>query len=131
MLSGCVPVIFERTSALTQWPLHWHGTSKMSENSVKHNLASECTVYLPREVAMRNMSDAFTYLVKLSQDTLFMQRRLECIAAVGMRMQYSIPDVKNADHGNNREIDAFDVVLEHLLQTSKSKKMPLLTHKTS
>jgi hypothetical protein len=139
LLSGCVPVTFETSAALTQWPLHWqvpvqaglsdprdrerdrrHGGDlhgRKSEESPRvpsfENFASKCTVYIPRDVALRNMSDTFAYLVKLSADSAFMAARHRCIAAVGYQMQYSLPGTSAQAVAGRR--DALDVVLHHLL----------------
>ena len=69
---------------------------------------------------MRNMTDTFAYLIKLSRDVLFMERRLECIAAVGVRMQYTLHNAKPSAHHVTHDKDsdykdAVDVVLDHLL----------------
>lgn len=153
MLSGCVPVIFERTAALTQWPLHWrvprekaltlrqfaHSPAFASgeeprdpqlsneyENTQETtvNVASDCVLYVPRDVAMRNMTDTFAYLARLSRDSAFMATKLRCIAMVGHQMQYKLPRgtgngdvVKTPKDGvSGTEKDAVDIFLEHLLR---------------
>jgi hypothetical protein len=123
MLSGCVPVVFEAAAALTQWPLHWsvpeypffrrrrdrsggsnyfrkerqwRENDKQRERereSVVH-LAESCVEYVPRALAMRNMTAALEYLVRLSGDTAYLRGKLLCIARVGHRMQYSVPQAE-------------------------------------
>lgn len=133
--SGCVPVIFERTAALTQWPLHWqlrpaetlrpslHRQSPLRADRgdvgergqyMPRNVAEDCVVFLPREVAMRNMSETFDYLVRLSRDAQFMHAKLRCIAAVGFQMQYSLPG-SSAQERRRWGRDAVDVILDHIL----------------
>lgn len=161
MLSGCVPVIFERTAALTQWPLHWripkdealtlrqslhsisipdnlkeeisHSarartstiTNDRSDYLADHsvNVAADCVLYVPRDVAMRNMSETFAYLARLSRDSAFMATKLRCIARVGHQMQYSMPrgfaPVAGTKQGfSTPQKDAVDIFLEYLLNWS-------------
>jgi hypothetical protein len=134
--SGCVPVTFETTAALTQWPLHWqisvpglipvdsrdrdrtgdrHSRNHEEGEQAPHleNVASQCTVYIPRDVALRNMSDTFAYLVRLSADAEFMAAKRRCIGAVGFQLQYTLPGTSVKAVAGRR--DALDVVLHHLL----------------
>ena len=139
LLSGCVPVIFETTAALTQWPLHWTVPRSGAEESGallrsrtapdgddtmpnEEHLASQCIIYVPRDVAMRNMTQAFAYLVNLSEEPEYMTEKLRCIAKVGFQMQYSMPAVLNTKKKDNRrQRDAVDVILDHLLLPNEQK----------
>lgn len=112
MLSGCIPVVFELTAAHEQWPLHW-GSKKT---------ASSCVVYIPRDIAVRNMTEVFAYLTRLSYDHVFMSKKLLAIAGIGHRMQYALPR-NHSKVGGDRDFkssqkDAFDVTMEYLLDTS-------------
>jgi hypothetical protein len=99
MLSGCVPVTFQLASAQEQWPLYW----------ISRENAMRCTVYIPRESAMRDMSATFTRLIVLSSDQAIMTDKLRNIAELAHRFQYSLPD----EHVDND--DALSVVLSTLL----------------
>jgi len=142
LLSGCVPVIFETTAALTQWPLHWtvprtgtgaedYGALRRGRPAVdgddttpnEEHLASQCVVYVPRDVAMRNMTQTFAYLVNLSEEPEYMTEKLRCIAKVGFQMQYSMPTgkINPKKKRNRKQRDAVDVILDHLLLPNEQK----------
>ena len=110
MLSGCIPVVFELTAAHEQWPLHW-GSKKT---------ASSCVVYIPRDIAVKNMTEVFAYLTRLSYDHVFMSEKLLAIAGIGHRMQYALPrnHSKVGKDFKSSKKDAFDVTMEYLLDTS-------------
>jgi hypothetical protein len=127
LLSGCVPVIFEPTAALTQWPLHWQvpitsppgRSDREADAPAVRNVAEDCVVYIPRDTAMHNMTETFAQLLKLSRDVAFVRRKLMCIAQVGFRMQYSLPN-DSAQDRRRWGPDALDVVLDHILNSKKS-----------
>jgi len=79
------------------------------------HLASSCVVYVPRDVAMRNMSQTLEYLVGLSEEADYMAQMTRCIARVGFQMQYSMPEKYNTRKNVVRPRDAVDVVLDFLL----------------
>lgn len=81
---------------------------------VEH-LASSCVVYVPRDVALRNMTKTLEYLVGLSEEGDYMAQRARCIARVGFQMQYSMPEKYNSRRNVVRPRDAVDVILDHLL----------------
>eukprot|EP01034_Spumella_vulgaris_P022542 gene22542-28674_t len=92
MLSGCVPVTFQLASAQDQWPLHW----------ITKDTAMRCTVYIPRDSAMRDMHTTFNRLLTLSVDRAVMTDKLKCMREVSQRFQYSLPDIR----GSGEEVDA-------------------------
>ena len=128
-------MIFERTAALTQWPLHWQvprrhrsprwgseenghlggGDEGHQQTAATEHLAASCLVFIHREEAMKNMSQTFEYLIQLSEDTKFMNERLRCIAKVGFQMQYSMPRKYDTVPNSARPRDAVDVILDHFL----------------
>lgn len=79
-------------------------------------MAADCVVYIPRDVAMRNMSETFRYLVELSRDADYMRKKLQCIAAVGFQLQYSLPGGVEQDRRRDWGPDAVDVIIDHLLK---------------
>ncbi|RYH30857.1 hypothetical protein EON65_03985 [archaeon] len=93
MLSGCVPVTFQLFAAQTQWLLHWGSAEK----------AMDCTFYVPLAQAEANMTAVLQDLIRIASDTNMLQKKLECISAVGNRFQYSVRD----GYG----VDAFEVAL--------------------
>ncbi len=106
MLAGCVPVTFELQAAQLQWPLHW----------ISRQSAMDCTVFVPRERAMSNMTAVFDELIALSRDLPAMTAKLRAIAQIAYRFQYSMPSSEPmvTDPSKN---DALEVVLKHLLFT--------------
>jgi len=113
LLSGCIPVVFELTAAHEQWPLHW-GSKKTT---------SSCVVYIPRDIAVRNMTEVFAYLTRLSYDRVFMSKKRQAIADIGHRMQYSLPSNQSTVGGelnSYQKDDAFDITLEYVLAQRNS-----------
>jgi hypothetical protein len=124
LLSGCIPVIFEREAAWTQWPWHWGNSS----------IAKRAIVYIDRAPLLRQLEvsssahpsspnnssssillgqdiqSAIAALLRMSDDLEEIKQRLYTIAAVGERLQYSIPH----DPPKTQSKDAFAVIMEHL-----------------
>ncbi len=120
MLAGCVPVTFQLEAAQSQWPLHWESPET----------AMQCSVLVPREQALRNMTAALQGLVALSRDLRAMHDKLQCIARIGHRFQYSLPlphdgssSTPQAVERKEYDHDALNVVLRHLLQQSNESQI--------
>ena len=103
LLSGCVPVTFEKTSAQGQWLWHW-GSEQAAE---------QATHYISREVFMDNPQSEFQKLVALARNTTFMKEKRHAIEQVRSRMQYHVP--YGYPKGYDAPVDAVDVILEHIL----------------
>jgi hypothetical protein len=103
LLTGCVPVVFQHSTAHSQWPWHW-GSREEAEGVLE---------YVPMEEFVLDPMRHIDALVKMSQDTVLMKQKRQKISALGSRMQYSLPG-----HNSAKRIpiakDAADVILEHL-----------------
>jgi hypothetical protein len=110
MLSGCIPVTFQRIAAQQQWPLHWGSV----------DAADECTVYVPmQEMMKRNASLVLKQLNTMAtEDHQFIEGKLQCISKVGFRMQYSLPNAFHDQERFRNELDAFDIALGYLFMDS-------------
>jgi hypothetical protein len=110
MLSGCIPVTFQRIAAQQQWPLHWGSV----------DAADECTVYVPmQEMMKRNASLVLKQLNTMAtEDHQFIEGKLQCISKVGFRMQYSLPNAFHDQERFRNELDAFDIALGYLFMNS-------------
>ena len=106
MLTGCVPVFFQQSTAITQWPWHW-GTI---------DTARSCTILVSREDFLRDMKGGFDYLISLAKNQSFVQDKLKCIDRVASRMQYNLPGA-----GPSSIVDAVDVILARLLFQSEKR----------
>ena len=100
MLVGCVPVLFQESTAITQWPWHWGSK----------DIARSCTVLVDYTDFMRDVKEGFQWLLSLAQNSSLLESKRECIRRVSSRMQYRIPGAGPSD-----DVDAVDVVLAHLL----------------
>lgn len=108
LLSGCIPVIFQRRSALLQWPWHW-GSMKIAET---------CLTYIPREVALFNISSLFYELSQMANNANMILRKRQCISAIGHQLQYNHPLLDEYESGHNplsKQSDALDIVMQRLL----------------
>jgi hypothetical protein len=100
LLAGCIPVVFQESTATTQWPWHWGST----------RTARECMVHVTRDSFMHDTRAAFADLVHLAKDEAFVAKKRACIARVANRMQYNLPRA-----GPFATVDAVDVVMTRLL----------------
>ena len=106
MLVGCVPVLFQESTAITQWPWHW-GTTDM---------ARSCTVLVAHTDFLRDAKGTFQWLLSLAQNSSLLESKRQCMRRVSSRMQYRLPGA--APSG---EVDAVDVVLARLLHEDYNK----------
>jgi hypothetical protein len=104
LLSGCIPVTFQKRSAISQWLWHWGSPQ----------IAQTCVVYLPRDAVVENVSSLFDELYKLSQKSKIMGEKRQCISAIGHRLQYNHPLHEPYHDGQMKHIDAVDVVMQHI-----------------
>lgn len=108
LLSGCIPVVFQRQAATLQWRTHWR--TDLS--------ADDCLVFFPLSQALRNISLVFEELLRRSEEKHFLVNKLHCIAAHGLRMQYSIFDTSSKDsrerYNNLASLDAFSLAIASL-----------------
>jgi len=104
LLSGCVPVIFQPASALTQWPWHWAAAGGKGQ-------AEACTVYMPWKAFLEKPQKSLDDLVEIAQDDALLASKRACIARVAPVMQYRVP-------GHKGPQDAVDVALSRLLTQS-------------
>lgn len=122
LLSGCVPVIFQPASALTQWPWHWIERGGASE---AEDTARACVVYYPWVAFMKDVRGAMRQLSRMATNSTFLSEKRSCIASVAMRMQYSAPHLAPyapsprhlhgvAEDQTLLDKDAVDVVLDRL-----------------
>jgi hypothetical protein len=115
LLSGCVPVIFQPASALTQWPWHW-------SNNGSGNLAKSCVIYFPGNEFMKNVPAAMESLARMAANLTLLKQKRQCIASIAMQMQYNapgkepIPLSRLKQWGAHSQNDAIDVVLHRLLK---------------
>jgi hypothetical protein len=100
LLAGCIPVVFQESTATTQWPWHWGST----------RTARECMVHVTRDSFMHDTRAAFADLVHLAKDAAFVAKKRACIGRVANRMQYNLPRA-----GPFATVDAVDVVMARLL----------------
>ena len=100
MLAGCVPVLFQESTAITQWPWHW--------GDVK--TARACTVLVKREDMLLDAKGVFQWLISLATNTTFVESKRDCMRRLASRMQYRLPGTSPSE-----EVDAVDVVLTRLL----------------
>jgi xyloglucan galactosyltransferase MUR3 len=107
LLSGCVPVIFQPASALTQWPWHWAAGGGDPARE-----AQACTVLVPWKTFLADPRRSLEQLVDRARNVTFLSEKRACIARVASAMQYRVP-------GNARgPPDAVDIVLNRLLQSN-------------
>jgi len=114
MFSGCVPVTFQPTSAISQWPWHWE----------KH--APHCVLLFKMEEFMLDPQGSMAALRGMARNTTLIESRRRCFAEVAYRMQYNKPDSTSRLRSRSRSSatvttrhtvkkDAVDVVMEQLL----------------
>ena len=99
LFTGCVPVLFQRTSAATQWSWHW-GSRETVTNA---------TVFMSMERFTKHPKASIDDLLAIARDAPRMEAMRSAFAKIAFRMQYSQLGA------GNRHVDAVDVVLEHLL----------------
>jgi hypothetical protein len=116
LLSGCVPVVFQKISAHKQWLVHWGSESA----------ADDCMILMDREFMVTDTAAAFDYLIGLSHNASFISQKLEAINRIALRMQYNLPsgdgarlqayqaEPQHGGHTKNYPKDAVDVTLEYL-----------------
>lgn len=111
LLTGCVPVVFQRATALTQWTLHWGGL----------DVATAVSVYMPMETFVEDPDTQFSALVALARNDTFMTEKRRRIARLGSRMQYRLPgSIDGSSNGSGAPgssgslPDAVDVVVDAL-----------------
>ena len=100
LLAGCIPVVFQESTAPSQWSWHW----------VDSETAQGCTHLVSREDFMGNPRRSFDELVSLAWNEEFVQAKRRCLRDVGHRMQYNLPGTGPFD-----TVDAVDIVLARLL----------------
>lgn len=101
LLAGCVPVTFQSSSAIRQWPRHFGGVE----------VARNVSLLVDRERFLGSMDTsrkAFDELVEMSEDMSWLHNRIQAIGLVGDRLQYSLPG-----QGANVK-DAFEVIIDLL-----------------
>lgn len=102
LLSGCIPVTFQESSAQFQWKFHW-GSKAYADN---------CTLYFPRRVAYSNISQIFDKILDLANNDEYLMETYKCIRSVGTRMQYNVP--YGFRNYKNPPIDAVDIIMKEL-----------------
>ena len=107
LLTGCVPVTFQNSSALSQWPWHW-GSSTVANNVV---------INIPMKDFVVNPKMFFDAVINMSKDVEMMCKKREIIAQIGSRMQYRLPGERSSNDTVPEEPDAVDVILEHFART--------------
>ncbi len=107
-LSGCIPIVFQLESAHFQWPYHWINRAN-AYNSV---------LYYSRERFMtQTLENNYKLLMKYSENPNFIQGKLETIAEIGNRLQYShLPEeiITKKKTFKPIEKDAFEVIIDIL-----------------
>lgn len=105
LLTGCVPVIFQAATALTQWTYHWGGIDS----------ARNILLYIPMKAFVAEPEKHFFSLVDLANNSTFMNERRARIAAIGSFLQYNVPGHFVRLKGNSKsEPDAVDVIISNL-----------------
>ena len=119
LLSGCVPVVFQPASALTQWPWHW---SDSPDARQAEQVARACVVFVPRADVLHDPSGALARLAHLATNMTLLSSKRRCINSVALRMQYNDPGKGNFplarlpnSNAKSTNKDAVDVVLDRLL----------------
>lgn len=103
MLSGCIPLTFNRLSAQKQWLWHWE--------SGNHNITAEdCLLYIDRNQMMNDPKKTFQKIIAFSKDKEMIRKKLISISKIGNQMQYNLPL-----EANKLPKDAVDIVMEKLL----------------
>ena len=125
LLSGCVPVIFQESSGISQWAWHWlpredvaaDASSPAEVQRAASEVASACTILVSRRAFMLDASRGLDQLVAMALDPALLAAKRRCLARVAVRMQYSAPGSLPGGAP-----DAVDVVLERLLSSPDEKK---------
>jgi xyloglucan galactosyltransferase MUR3 len=100
LFRGCVPVTFQRVTAIEQWPWHW-GSVRKAEEIVINMLMSEMT---------SDPKSAFDRLISLANDNEKIEKMRKAFQQVAFRLQYN--QLGHSQQQGTQQ-DAVDVVLEH------------------
>jgi hypothetical protein len=110
MLSGCIPIIFQLETAVSQWKYHWKSQAN----------ALSSVLFFPREKFLSNSHETnYNGLMKIAQNITFLQLKLLSIAEIGNRFQYNHYDneINLKYPTKDSDKDAFDVMIDILKNT--------------
>lgn len=100
LLAGCIPVVFQESTAISQWLWHWGNVG----------VARSCLHLVSRDDFVGSPRQSFDELLSLAANTSFVAAKRRCMHEIGHRMQYNLPG-----SGAYEMVDAVDVVLARLL----------------
>jgi xyloglucan galactosyltransferase MUR3 len=96
LFSGCIPVLFQKTTATMQWGWHWG------------DMVDKVSVFMPLDHFVKYPAGSVDKLVRVAQDEERIHEMRQAWSTIAFRMQYN--QLGAVNEGNK---DAVDVVLDH------------------